>query len=169
MGGGKWGDEDNTHIISRYSKPAKWSITGDHSQVPSERLHHLEVIWVIKHPVLPSFQNFCIACFSARPPRLPLSSAQLWRQQFHLPLLSLHPEPFPQATYYQHRTSKSPRGKVFLCDSAWTQTRISRRPLPRNSGPVRWATVKLCLQQALSWTYYLLEDLRHSSVYLLLT
>lgn len=97
-------------------------------------------------------------------------SAQFQRKQFHFPVLSLNPEPFPQATFYQHHTNKSPGGKVFLCDSLWTQPRISTRLLPRNSVPVIWVSAKPCLQQALlSQTQYQLKDLRHISAYMLFT
>lgn len=94
-------------------------------------------------------------------------SAQFWRKKFHFPILSLNPEPFPQATYYQHHTNKLSRGKVLLCHSLWTQPRISTRLLPRNSVPV---TAKPCLQQALlPWTQYQLKDLRHISTNMLFT
>lgn len=94
-------------------------------------------------------------------PSLWMFSAQFQRKQFHFPVLSLNTEPFPQATFCQHHTNKSPGGKVFLCDSLWTQPRISTRLLPRNSVPVIWVSAKPCLQQALlSQTQYQLKDLR---------
>lgn len=146
-------DEDNTQIslpkIQSLQNKAWCDITGQCLQRGPNIQKVFEVLvfanyFVLKPTLVPSLRIF---------------SAPFWRKLYNFPVLSLNPEPFSQATYYQHHTNKSPRSKVFLCDSLWTQTRISTRLLPRNSVPVIWVTAKSCFQQALlSWTQYQLKD-----------